>query len=184
MGRHRVIWAESPLSYEGSGSSGGCNWAGSDPWGRRGLAGEPSSLCAGAWPPPSPSGGAAQRSLCRRARQGSSSPEGSEVLRLHRNVLETVLGWLEGWELNKHGGFSARVSRPLGETAWLTSCVVSLSLSFFICTMGHHGVATLRLFGRINCNRGCGCSAPSLALGKGSFNDWDEAACHAHPGIW
>lgn len=94
-----------------------------------------------------------------------------------------MLGWLEGWELNKHGGFSARVSRPLGETAWLTSCVVSLSLSFFICTMGHHGVATLRLFGRINCNRGCGCSAPSLALGKGSFNDWDEAACHADPGI-
>lgn len=128
----------------------------------------------------------------RRGRSAQPLPEGQagfllsgrvKVLRLHRNVLETVLGWLEGWELNKHGGFSARVSRPLGETAWLTSCVVSLSLSFFICTMGHHGVATLRLFGRINCNRGWGCSAPSLALGKGSFNDWDEAACHADPGI-
>lgn len=62
---------------------------------------------------------AAQHSLCRRAGKGSSSPEGSDVLRLHRKVLETVLGWLEGWELNKHSGFSTRVSPPLGETARL-----------------------------------------------------------------
>lgn len=114
------MWAESPLSYQGSGTSRGCNRAGSDSgWGRRRLAGEPCSLCGWAQPPPSPSRWAAQHPLCRRARTGSSSPEGLDVLRLHRNVLETVLGWLEGWELKKHSGFSMRVSRPLGETVRL-----------------------------------------------------------------